>query len=90
MSMLWSPIYQLFRDALRDVREHSNLTQVQLSSLLGKPQSYVSKIESGERKLDILEVRSYCHACGINWLVFLRSLEQEFADLESLSIKKRK
>jgi len=87
MNKRWSPIYKLLRENLRDIREQSDLTQVQLAFILQKPQSYISKIESGERKMDILEVRSYCQACGIDWITFLESLEQKFFSIENFYSK---
>lgn len=42
------------------------LTQVQLAEKLGVPQSYVSKYERGERRLDYVEVRRICDRCGVN------------------------
>lgn len=88
MSPQWSPIYLVLRDALREMRKQANMTQTQLAALLHKPQSYVSKIESGERKLDILEMRSYCRACGINWLDFLAALEQKLTASEHSPLKR--
>jgi transcriptional regulator with XRE-family HTH domain len=43
-------------ELLVDMRRESGLTQIQVASLLGRPQSFVSKYESGERRLDILEL----------------------------------
>ena len=82
MNTQWLPVYQLIRHALRDLREQSELTQIQLATQLEKPQSYVSKIESGERKIDVLDVRNYCRACGTDWLTFLTTLEQKMTELE--------
>jgi predicted transcriptional regulator len=41
-------------------------TQVQLAEQLGKPQSYVAKVEGLDRKLDIVEFVDWCHMIGIN------------------------
>jgi transcriptional regulator with XRE-family HTH domain len=48
--------------ALKRVRLKAGLKQAELAELLKKPQSFVSKYESGERRLDFLEIRSICLA----------------------------
>lgn len=47
--------YDLFRKLLIKAREQAQLTQTQVAQRLGKPQSYVSKYERGERRLDFTE-----------------------------------
>ncbi len=47
--------YQLFLQLLIQTRKDANITQVQLAKLLNKPQSYVSKYENSERRLDVIE-----------------------------------
>jgi len=77
MSSTWSSSQALLRAKLRELRESGNLTQVQLAQRLGKPQSYVSKVESGERRMDFLEVRDYCRACGQKrFTAFVMTLEK--------------
>lgn len=57
----WDEDRTRLRTLLRDLRkERAGLTQVELSEALGKPQSYVSKYENGERKLDYIEVLKIC------------------------------
>lgn len=53
---IYSEKYQRFLELLRDARKEANLTQNDVAKLLGKPQSYVSKCESGERRVDIVEL----------------------------------
>lgn len=48
--------YQGFLRKLREAREKRGLTQLDVACLLGKPQSYVSRCESGERRLDVIEL----------------------------------
>ena len=49
---------------------------MQLADYLGKPQSFISKYESGERRLNILEIRQICEAVGITVIIFAERLEQ--------------
>ena len=52
------------------------MTQEELAGKLGKPQSYVAKIEAGQRRLDIIELRAYCNAIGLSLGAFVRTLER--------------
>lgn len=54
-SPLHSHNYQIFRSLLVAAREEAGLTQVNIAERLGKPQSFVSKYERGERRLDFTE-----------------------------------
>lgn len=61
---------------LRAVREEATLTQVEFAKKLRRPQSYVSKSESGERELGILELRQWCRASGLTLSAFATRLEK--------------
>ena len=50
---------------LRKARERTGLTQRDLAKLLGRPQSYVSKVETCERRLDYIELLQMCRAIGV-------------------------
>ena len=65
-----------YRALLREIREQAQLRQGDLAQRLGRPQSYVSKYETGERRLDIFELRAICTACGVGFLDFFRQLEE--------------
>ena len=56
-------------------RKEAGLRQVDLARKLGKPQSYVSKYESGEKSLDILEAKEICEALGVRLSSFVKELE---------------
>ena len=53
-------------------RKSAGLTQVGLADRLRRPQSFVSKYERGERKLDVIEFCEVCRALGIDPVAFLR------------------
>ncbi len=61
---------------LRDLRLKSGITQQALADRIGHPQSYVSKYEAGERRLDILELREICECLGVTLPEFVRQLER--------------
>ncbi len=63
-------------DLLRQIRRDARLRQVDLAERLGQPQSFVSKYESGQRRLDIQELRSLCKAVGITLEQFVARLEE--------------
>lgn len=51
-----TPEYQSLLDLLVRARKEQGLTQATLASKLGKPQSYIAKIEAGERRIDVVEL----------------------------------
>lgn len=70
---------------LRDIRVEANITQVELAKKLNKPQSFVSKYEAGERKLDIIEVYFICDSMGIKFQDFAKRLEKQFRNIDNES-----
>jgi transcriptional regulator with XRE-family HTH domain len=64
--MNYSPRYGRFRALLRKIREEAGLNQTTLAEKLGKPQTFVSKSELGERRIDLLETLDFCEACGVS------------------------
>lgn len=57
---------------LRQVRVEANLTQGQVAKSIGQSQSYVSKYESGEQRLDLIELEAVCSAVGVPLTEFVR------------------
>jgi transcriptional regulator with XRE-family HTH domain len=49
--------YARFLERLRQARNDGGLTQKEVAELLGKPQSFISKVETGERRLDFVELQ---------------------------------
>jgi transcriptional regulator with XRE-family HTH domain len=58
--------------ALREIRKQNNVTQIQLAERLGKPQSYIAKVETLERKLDIVEFVDWCKAISADPTLLIR------------------
>lgn len=57
---------------LRQMRVEAGLRQSDLGDRLGQPQSFVSKYESGQRRLDLVEIRQVCDALGVSLPEFAR------------------
>ncbi len=51
--------YRVFLERLRAARRQSGLTQEKVGRKLGRLQSFVSKCESGERRVDVVELREF-------------------------------
>ena len=68
---------QLLQDLLKEIRLEAGLRQVDLAELLGVPQSLVSKYETGERTLDIFELRNISQVLGIPFALFVQILEEK-------------
>ncbi len=64
------------RALLRKKRKQAGLTQLQLAERLGTSQSFVSKYESGELGLDLLELRQICQALGTSLSAFVKEFER--------------
>ncbi len=61
---------------LREARDEAGFRQIDLAEKLRNPQSFVSKYESGERCLDLLELEQVCEALGISLSEFIRRYEE--------------
>lgn len=57
---------------LRQFRIQANLTQGQVAERIGQTQSYVSKYECGEQRLDLIELEAVCNAVGTSLAEFVR------------------
>lgn len=66
--------HKKFQAALKAARKAKGLTQAQVGERLGRPQSYVNKYETGERRLDVIEFLDVATALGTNVGKMLRLL----------------
>jgi len=53
-----TPAYRRFLRRLRAAREEAGLTQVQVAKRLRRTQAFVSKCESGDRRVDVIELKA--------------------------------
>ncbi|MCX7168918.1 MAG: helix-turn-helix transcriptional regulator [Proteobacteria bacterium] len=67
--------YKLLLEMLREIREAAGLTQEDMATKLNATQSFVSKCERGERRLDVVELRSWCAVIGTPFPAFLKKFD---------------
>lgn len=60
----WDKRRLALQQVLRGMREEAGLNQVELAKALNKDQSFVSRYERGERRLDLVELADICKGCG--------------------------
>lgn len=82
---IFSLDYGILLKCLRRARKRAGLSQVELAERLGQTQSFVSKCERGERRLDLVEVRAFSLAFGTTLIDLARDFEHQLAerDLEA-------
>ena len=68
------PETEVLKVLLREIRERAGYRQVDVAEQIGRPQSFISEYEAGQRRLDLVELREVCLACGTT----LRKLVNEF------------
>jgi transcriptional regulator with XRE-family HTH domain len=61
---------------LRQAREAAGLSQVELAKKIGVSQSFLTKMERGDRRLDIIQLRTICQKLGMTLPAFVRQLEE--------------
>ena len=72
-----SHLYHQVIGRLRSKREMGGVTQVQLAELLKVNQAFVSKVETCERRLDIIELHHICQVLGISFVDFIQEVDRD-------------
>ena len=72
-----SPSYRILLDLLVSAREARGLSQVALAKRLDMTQSSISKVERGERRLDVVELHGWCHALGFSFQTLTKQLDEK-------------
>ncbi len=70
-------LHEHLASVLRSFRSRAGLTQTEVALALGKPQSYVSKYESGERRLDLVELAELCAVLKTTLAQLVNEFEKE-------------
>lgn len=70
----------IFLSLLRDRRETLGLRQADIASKLGQTQAMVSRVETGERRLDVIELRAYLNALELDFLTFMNTLDSKLRE----------
>jgi len=77
---VFSDNYDIFRKLLVKARKDAYLTQVELAQRIGKHQSYISKYENGERRLDVIELIEIARGLNANPAAFVEELCSKIQD----------
>lgn len=72
---LYSGEQEQLRTLLRQVRREKGLRQADLARLLGRRQSFISDIENGQRRVDVVELRHICRYLGLSLTEFIERWE---------------
>ena len=72
--------YKKFREGMAHARKAAGLSQTEMAAVLGKPQSFASKVENGDRRVDVVEFAVWMRAAEADPGALLAEL---VADLES-------
>ncbi|POD30572.1 transcriptional regulator [Pseudomonas syringae pv. syringae] len=65
----------IFLEVLKRMRVESGMTQAQCSAALGRPQSFMSDVERGVRRLDTVQLRDLCQVLNSDLIAFIKSFE---------------
>ena len=66
---------ELLTTMMREMRISAGLTQAECAMALAKPQSFVSKVEGGNQRIDLIQLREYCNVCGTSLTNFVKRFE---------------
>lgn len=81
MTSVYSDDYQAVISALKQARVRQNITQTAIATALGRPQSFIAKVENGERRLDVVEFIRLAQLLEMDWQSELQSIARKYVTL---------
>ena len=72
---IYGPDQRALQELLREARLEAGLRQQDVADRIAEPQAFVSRYETGQRRLDVLELRQICRAVGTTLPAFVARLE---------------
>lgn len=79
MSVIYESEYRILVDCLKNCRLRSNMTQQELALHIGCSQTYISKYEQAQKRLDIIEIRKICLCLGVSLVELIVEFEERIA-----------
>ncbi|WP_092355373.1 helix-turn-helix domain-containing protein [Pseudomonas sp. NFACC25] len=71
--------YNVLLTLIKKHRKNSGLTQVACSRALGRPQSFMSDVETGSRRLDVVQLLDLCKVLGIDLTDLIKEFEKSLS-----------
>lgn len=90
MKSIYSQTYRALLMRITQARKGAGITQADLAEQMGKPQSFISKMESGERRIDVVEFLQVARLIGFDPCALIQDLRLTQAQKTKKTPKKRK
>ncbi len=81
MVSIYSDEYQIVIKALREARIAKGVTQENLAQALDRPQSFIAKVENGERRLDVVEFVHIAHLLSLEPSVLIKRIPRKYSSI---------
>lgn len=75
---LFTKSYRIFRQELVKAREAAGVSQEELAKRIGWDRTFISKVENGIRRLDVVELVAICNALGLDAKEFVGKIQRKF------------